>query len=77
MKLMGLGAGRKMGNSEILLKEALTKDRRVIPGLYAAGDIIAAEFFGDPPTNEVGNLSMALTTGLITGESALEYLKIK
>ena len=53
--------------------EALTKDRKVIPGLYAAGDIIAAEIFGDPPINGVGTLGFAVSTGLIAGEAALAY----
>jgi fumarate reductase flavoprotein subunit len=55
--------------------EALTKDGIVIPGLYAAGDIAAAEMFGDPPTLGGGSLSFALSSGLIAGESALGYIK--
>jgi fumarate reductase flavoprotein subunit len=55
--------------------EALTKDGEVIPGLYAAGDIAAAELFGDPPTLGIGNLSFALSSGLIAAESALKYVK--
>jgi fumarate reductase flavoprotein subunit len=54
--------------------EALTKERKVIPGLYAAGDIIAAELFGDPPINGVGMVGFAVTTGLIAAESALAYI---
>lgn len=53
---------------------ALTKERKVIPGLYAAGDIIAAEIFGDPPINGVGTMGFAVSTGLIAGESALAYI---
>ncbi len=52
--------------------EALTKERAVIPGLYAAGDIIAAEIFGEPPINGVGTIGFALSTGLIAAESALD-----
>ena len=55
--------------------EALTKERKVIPGLYAAGDIIVAEIFGDPPTNGVGTLGFALSSGLIAAESALGYIE--
>ncbi len=54
--------------------EALTKERKVIPGLYAAGDIIAAEIFGDPPINGVGTLGFAISTGLIAAESALDHM---
>ena len=54
--------------------EALTKERKVIPGLYAAGDIIAAELFGDPPINGVGTLGFAISSGLIAGESTLAYI---
>lgn len=55
--------------------EVLKKDSTVIPGLYAAGDIIAAELFGDPPTIGIGTLSNALSTGRIAAESASGYLK--
>ena len=51
--------------------EALTRERKPIPGLYAAGDIIVAEIFGDPPVNGVGTLGFAMSTGLIAAESAL------
>ncbi len=54
--------------------EALTNARKVIPGLYAAGDIVAAEIFGDPPVNGVGTLGFAVSSGLISAESALEYI---
>jgi fumarate reductase flavoprotein subunit len=54
---------------------ALTKDGEAIPGLYAAGDIIAAELFGDPATIGMGNLSFAICSGLIAGRSALQYIK--
>ncbi len=55
--------------------QALTKDLEVIPGLYAAGDIIAAELFGDPPTLGIGTLGFALASGRIAGQSALQYIK--
>lgn len=54
--------------------EAVTPARKVIPGLYAAGDIIAGELYGDPPVNGCGTLSIALSTGLIAAESSLEYI---
>jgi len=55
--------------------EAMTPELRVIPGLYAAGDIIAAELFGDPPTLGIGTMSVALGTGLVAAESALDYIQ--
>lgn len=54
--------------------EAVTPERKVIPGLYAAGDIIAGELYGDPPINGCGTLSIAMGTGLVAAESALEYI---
>ena len=54
--------------------EALTVERKVIPGLYGAGDIIAAEIFGDPPVNGVGTLGFAISSGLIAAETALESM---
>ena len=55
--------------------EVLTKDWEVIPGLYAAGDIIAAELFGNPPLIGYGNLGFALSSGRVAGRSAHEYLQ--
>jgi fumarate reductase flavoprotein subunit len=63
----GIKVNRKM--------EAMTNELKVIPGLYAAGDIIAAELFGDPPTVGIGTLSVALATGIVAGESALQYIR--
>jgi fumarate reductase flavoprotein subunit len=54
--------------------EAMTKELDVIPGLYAAGDIIAAELFGDPPIIGGGTLGFALSSGRIAGLSALQYV---
>ena len=54
--------------------EAVTPDRKVIPGLYAAGDIVAGEMYGDPPINGCGTLSIAMGTGLAAAEYAMEYI---
>ena len=55
--------------------EALNKDRKVIPGLYAVG-CCAGGLLGD--TYEVsttgGSLSFAVNSGRMAGENALEYL---
>jgi len=55
--------------------EALTKEGRVIPGLYAAGDIILGEYYGDMVNQGQQSFGFALTTGRIAGKSALGYLK--
>jgi len=54
--------------------EALTKTLDVIPGLYAAGDIVVAEIFGDPPILGQTTLDFALSSGRIAGRSVIEYL---
>lgn len=55
--------------------EVMTKERRVIPGLYAAG-CCAGGLLGD--TYEVsttgGSLSFAVNSGRMAGEAALQYL---
>lgn len=55
--------------------EVMTKELEAIPGLYAAGDMIVAELFGDPPIIGGGTLGFALSSGRIAGQSALEYIK--
>ena len=55
--------------------EVLTKEGKVIPGLYAAGDIILGEYSGDMVNQGLQSFGFALTTGRIAGKSALEYLK--
>lgn len=54
--------------------EALTKEGKTIPGLYAAGDIILGEYSGDMVNQGLQSFGFALTTGRIAGKSALEYL---
>jgi fumarate reductase flavoprotein subunit len=54
--------------------EALAETREVIPGLYAAGDIIVGDIYGDPPILGLTTLDFALTSGRIAGKSVLEYL---
>jgi fumarate reductase flavoprotein subunit len=56
--------------------EAVGDDRKVVPGLYAAGDIIAAEMYGDPPVLGTGLFSIALATGRIAARSALGYVGV-
>jgi fumarate reductase flavoprotein subunit len=55
--------------------EVLTKEGKVIPGLYAAGDIILGEYHGDLVNQGLQSFGFALTTGRIAGIYALEYLK--
>jgi fumarate reductase flavoprotein subunit len=71
------GAYGTVGGIKINYKtEVLTKDYKVIPGLYAAGSDANA-IYGDSYTRILaGNyMGFALNTGRIAGESALEYLK--
>jgi fumarate reductase flavoprotein subunit len=55
--------------------EALTKEGGVIPGLYAAGDIILGEYSGDMVSQGLQSFGFALTSGRIAGKSVLDYLK--
>ena len=73
---LGLAAFMTNGGIRINHKtEVLTKERRVIPGLYAAG-CCAGGLLGD--TYEVsttgGSLSFAVNSGRMAGEAALQYL---
>jgi fumarate reductase flavoprotein subunit len=55
--------------------EATTREGKVIPGLYAAGDIIVGEYYGQMVSQGIQTIGFAVTTGRIAGKSALEYLK--
>jgi fumarate reductase flavoprotein subunit len=55
--------------------EVLTKEGKIIPGLYAAGDTILGEYSGDMVNQGLQSFGFVLTTGRISGKSALEYLK--
>jgi fumarate reductase flavoprotein subunit len=55
--------------------EALDEQGGVIPGLYAAGDVVVAETYGDPPILGQGTLDFALSSGRVAGMSALAYLE--
>jgi fumarate reductase flavoprotein subunit len=55
--------------------EVLNKEGKIIPGLYAAGDIILGEYSGDMVNQGIQSFGFALTTGRIAGWSALDYLK--
>ncbi len=55
--------------------EALDEGGGVIPGLYAAGDVVVAETYGDPPILGQGTLDFALSSGRVSGVSALAYLE--
>ena len=73
---LGLAAFMTNGGIRINHKtEVLTKERKAIPGLYAAG-CCAGGLLGD--TYEVsttgGSLSFAVNSGRMAGESALQYL---
>ena len=55
--------------------EVLTTEGKIIPGLYAAGDIILGEYSGDMVNQGIQSFGFALTTGRIAGKSTLAYLK--
>jgi fumarate reductase flavoprotein subunit len=55
--------------------EVMTKQGKIIQGLYAAGDIILGEFYGEMVNKGIQQLGFALTTGRIAGKALLEYLK--
>lgn len=48
---------------------------RPIEGLFAAGDMATASIFGNPPSNAGGTVYGSMTTGLLAGDSAAEYVK--
>ncbi len=52
----------------------LDESERPIDGLYAAGDIIAADLFGEPPICGIGNAGIALSTGIIAAEDAVKCI---
>ena len=55
--------------------EVLNSEGEIIPGLYAAGDIILGEYSGDMVNQGIQSFGFALTTGRMAGKSALEYLR--
>ena len=65
-----IGGLKVDGNARVLDEE-----EKPIGGLYAAGDIIAAELFGDPPICGIGNAGIALCTGIIAGRDAVARME--
>lgn len=65
-----IGGLKVDGNTRVLDEE-----EQPIRGLYAAGDLIAAELFGDPPICGIGNAGIALSTGIIAGRDAARYME--
>lgn len=65
-----IGGLKVDGNTRVLDEE-----ERPIDGLYAAGDLIAAELFGDPPICGIGNAGIALCTGIIAGRDAVSRME--
>ncbi|MCI8894628.1 MAG: FAD-binding protein [Lachnospiraceae bacterium] len=53
----------------------IDEDNRPIEGLYAGGDMATASLFGNPPSNAGGTVFGAMTTGMLAGDSAAEYVK--
>lgn len=52
----------------------LDTDKRPIPGLYSAGDMVAGSLYGDPPFNASPSFTASVTTGLAAADYAAEYV---
>lgn len=65
-----IGGVKVDGNTRVLDGE-----ERPIDGLYAAGDLIAAELYGEPPVCGIGNAGIALCTGIIAGRDAVRRME--
>ena len=64
-----IGGLKVDGNARVL-----DNSDKPIAGIYAAGDIIAADLFGEPPICGIGNAGIALCTGQIAAEDAVRYI---
>ncbi len=46
-----------------------------IEGLFGAGDMATGSLYGKSPSNAGGTVYGSMTTGLLAGDSAAEYVK--
>lgn len=53
--------------------EVISDDGIAIPGLYAAGDIVLNEFYGNPPVGGCGSLNTSMAFGFAAGDYAAQY----
>lgn len=55
--------------------QVIREDGKAIPGLYAAGDNMMSEFYGNPPTGGSAGAYFAMPFGFAAGDSACDYLE--
>ena len=55
--------------------QVVKEDGKAIPGLYAAGDNMMSEFYGNPPTGGSAGAYFAMPFGFAAGDSACDYLE--
>ena len=55
--------------------QVIREDGKAIPGLYAAGDNMMGEFYGNPPTGGSAGAYFAMPFGFAAGDSACDYLE--
>lgn len=53
----------------------MKEDGKAIPGLYAAGDNMMSEFYGNPPTGGSAGAYFAMPFGFAAGDSACDYME--
>ena len=55
--------------------QVVKEDGKAIPGLYAAGDNMMSEFYGNPPTGGSAGAYFAMPFGFAAGDSACDYME--
>ncbi|MCD7864464.1 MAG: FAD-binding protein [Clostridiales bacterium] len=55
--------------------EVLNEEGKKIPGLYAAGDNVMSEFYGDPQIGGTSGAYFAMPLGFAAGDSACDYIE--
>ena len=55
--------------------QVIREDGKAIPGLYAAGDNMMSEFYGNPPTGGSAGAYFAMPFGFAAGDSACDSLE--
>ena len=55
--------------------QCVKEDGKAIPGLYAAGDNMMSEFYGNPPTGGSAGAYFAMPFGFAAGDSACDYME--
>ena len=55
--------------------QVIREDGKAIPGLYAAGDNMLSEFYGNPPTGGSAGAYFAMPFGFAAGDSACDDME--